>query len=333
MTRLRCGVLGAGRIGRIHATNLARAVTGAELVAVADVNVVAAEQLIEALGGGRAYADYRELLASAEVEAVAICTPTSTHFEVIMAAAAAGKTIFTEKPIDLALSKIDEINAEVDRLGVPLMVAFQRRFDPDFSTIRNMVQSGAIGNVHIVRISSRDSSPPPEAFVPTSGGLFMDMTIHDLDLVRYLVGSEVTGVFAKAAVLVDPMFARYHDWDTAVLTVTFANGAIGAIDNSRKTAYGYDQRAEVFGSKGMVTVGNHALDHHTYFNETGRHSAPLLGFFPHRYQEAYRLEMQAFVDAARSGSPMPVTGHDGRQAVVIAQAAEQSAREGRFISL
>jgi myo-inositol 2-dehydrogenase / D-chiro-inositol 1-dehydrogenase len=326
-------VLGAGRIGRIHATNLARAVTGAQLVAVADVNVVAAEQLVEALGGGRAYADYRELLASDDVEAVAICTPTSTHFEVIMAAAAAGKKIFTEKPIDLALSKIDEINAAVDRLGVPLMVAFQRRFDPDFSTIRQMVQSGAIGDVHIVRISSRDSSPPPEAFIPTSGGLFMDMTIHDLDLVRYLVGSEVTGVFARAAVLVDPMFARYDDWDTAVLTVTFANGAIGAIDNSRKTAYGYDQRAEVFGSKGMVTAGNHAVDHHTYFDEAGRHSAPLLGFFPDRYQEAYRLEMQAFVDAARSGSRMPVTGHDGRQAVVIAKAAEQSAREGRFISL
>ena len=330
---VRFGVLGAGRIGRIHATNVATAIEGAELVAIADVQPEPLAQLAARLRCPYTFADYRELLARDDLDAVVVCTPTATHYAVIMDAIAAGKQIFTEKPIDLELEKIDDINAEVQRRGVSFMVGFQRRYDPDFRRLHDLVRSGAVGDVHVVRLTSRDAIPPPESFIPTSGGLFLDMTIHDLDMAQFLVGSPVTGVYARAAVLVDPMFARAGDFDTAVITLTFANGAMAAIDNSRQTTYGYDQRAEVFGSAGMVAAGNHALDRHTYFNESGGHSARLLSFFPERYAEAYRLEMQAFVDALRERRPMPVTGDDGRRAVVVAQAALRSARENRFVEV
>ena len=195
------------------------------------------------------------------------------------------------------------------------------------------MREGGIGTVHLVRISSRDAVPPPESFIPTSGGLFLDMSIHDLDMVRYLTGSEVTGVYAQATVLVDPMFARAGDVDTAVITLTLANGALACIDNSRQAVYGQDQRAEVFGSRGMVGSTNHVLDRVVHADQTGSHGARLMSFFPERYADAYRIEMQAFVDAVRAGQPMEVTGHDGRQAVAIGLAVQQSAREGRFVNL
>lgn len=330
---LRVGVLGVGRIGRIHATNLARGVAGATLVALADPQPGPLADLAGELGGPRTYADYRDLLHAADIDAVAVCTPTSTHYQVLMDVAASGRSIFTEKPIDLDLGRIDDINAEVARRGLNMMVGFQRRYDPDFRRVRDLVQAGAVGDVHMVRISSRDAIPPSREFVPTSGGLFLDMTVHDLDIVRFLTGSEVTGVFAKGAVLVDPMFAEFEDWDTAVLTLTLANGALATIDNSRRAVYGQDQRIEVFGSKGMVAADNHAVDRVTAANAEGGRSARLVDFFPERYREAYRLEMQAFVDAVRAGAPMPVTGADGRQAVVIGMAARQSARENRFVTI
>jgi myo-inositol 2-dehydrogenase/D-chiro-inositol 1-dehydrogenase len=195
------------------------------------------------------------------------------------------------------------------------------------------VASGGVGEIHIVRITSRDAVPPPESFVPTSGGIFLDMTVHDLDMVRFITGREVTGVYARGTVMVDPRFAKYDDWDTAVLTLTLEGGALATIDNSRRAVYGQDQRVEVFGSTGMAAATNHAVDRVTTADRSGRHAARLMAFFPERYAEAYRLEMQAFVDALRAGRPMPVTAADGRKATALGVAARDSARENRFISL
>jgi myo-inositol 2-dehydrogenase/D-chiro-inositol 1-dehydrogenase len=330
---LRFGVLGAGRIGTIHATNLASRVAGAEVAVIADLNPEAAAALAAKLGVPRVAADYHEALAAPDVDAFAICTPSSTHYQVIMDALPVGKPIFSEKPLDLDVAKIERINAEVARRGVPLMLGFQRRFDPDFARIAAEVRAGRIGDIHIVRITSRDSVPPPESFIPTSGGLFLDMTIHDLDLVRFVSGAEVTSVYARATVLVDDMFARAGDWDTAVITLVLSNGALATIDNSRKTAYGYDQRLEVFGARGALSNTNVARDRVLCRDEAGEHGMPYVRFFPERYADAYRLEAQAFVDAVRAGHPVPVTGHDGRQATIIARALADSVRENRPVDI
>jgi len=331
MSSLRCAVFGAGRIGRIHAANLARHVDGVQLVAVADVDSVAGRTLASHLGVSTVTTDYAELLDRDDIEAVVVCTPTSTHYEVLLASIAAGKAIFSEKPIDLALSRIDAINAAVAARGVPMMVGFQRRYDPDFARVQAMVAAGAVGDVQVVRITSRDAVPPPRSFVPTSGGLFLDMTVHDLDMVRFVTGREVTGVYARASVLVDSMFAEEGDWDTAVVTLTLEGGALATIDNSRKAVYGQDQRVEVFGSAGVVAATNHAVDRVVSANQSGGHSARLMAFFPERYADAYRLELQAFADAVRAGRPMPVTGQDGRRATAIALAAGQSARDNVYV--
>lgn len=331
--RLRCAVFGAGRIGRIHAANLAQHVDGAELVAIVDVNRSAAEELATRLRVPTVSENYEEILARDDIDAVAICTPTSTHYDVIMASARAGKQIFTEKPVDLELARIDAINASVAERGVAMMVGFQRRYDPDFARVRAMVDAGAVGDVQIVRITSRDAVPPPRSFIGTSGGIFLDMTVHDLDMVRFVTGREVVGVYARASVLVDPMFGEEGDWDTAVLTLTLEGGVLAGIDNSRSAVYGQDQRVEVFGSAGVVAATNHAVDRVTSADKTGAHAARLMAFFPERYADAYRLEMAAFVDAIRAGRPMPVTGLDGRRAVEIAVAARESARENRYVPL
>lgn len=333
MPPLRCAVFGAGRIGRIHAANLARQVTGVELLAIADVDHGAAEALAGRLRVPAVTTDYRDLLARDDIDAVVVCTPTATHYDVLLASVAAGKAIFTEKPIDLELARIDAINAAVAARGVPMMVGFQRRYDPDFARVRAMVDAGAVGDVHVVRITSRDAVPPPRSFVPTSGGIFLDMTVHDLDMARFLTGREVEGVYARASVLVDPMFAEEGDWDTAVVTLTLEGGLLATIDNSRKAVYGQDQRVEVFGSAGVVAATNHAVDRVTSADEAGRHASRLMAFFPERYADAYRLEMQAFVNAVQAGQPMPVTGDDGRRATAIALAAARSARENRYVSL
>lgn len=333
MTPLRCALFGAGRIGRIHGTNLARAIDGASLVAIADVDHAAASELAARLHVPVVSDDYQQLLRRDDVDAVVVCTPTATHYDVLMASAAAGKKIFTEKPIDLDLARIDAINSAVADAGVPMMVGFQRRYDPDFVRVREMVQAGAVGDIHVVRITSRDAVPPPRAFIPTSGGIFLDMTVHDLDMVRFVTGREVTGVYARASVLVDPMFAEEGDWDTAVVTLSLEGGLLATIDNSRRAVYGQDQRVEVFGSAGVVAASNHVVDRVVSADAQGGHSARLMAFFPERYADAYRLEMQAFVDAVHQGRPMPVTGQDGRRATALAIAATRSARENRYIAL
>ncbi|HML15996.1 MAG TPA: inositol 2-dehydrogenase [Bryobacteraceae bacterium] len=329
--KLQLGVFGVGRIGKIHIGNLASRIPTAEVTILADVFPLELAAVAARFNVARTVSDYREALKLADLDAVVICTPTATHYQMILDAAAAGKHIFCEKPIDMSVDRIKQINAEVKKHGVQLMVGFNRRFDPNFLKVRELVKSGKIGEPQLLRITSRDPSAPSEEYLRASGGLFLDMTIHDFDMARYLAGSEVVEVYARANALTDPVFQKLNDWDTAVTTLTFANGALGTIDNSRKAVYGYDQRVEVFGSNGMATVKNNTPDNHVYLDAAGTHSALPLHFFMERYTESYLNEMQAFVDSVQNGTPVPVTGHDGLMAVAIGLAAAKSVRENRAI--
>jgi myo-inositol 2-dehydrogenase/D-chiro-inositol 1-dehydrogenase len=330
---LTVGVIGAGRIGKIHAANLAAHVRGARLGAVADIDLGAAQALASEHGVTKVSADHREILEDPAIDAVAICSATDTHSAFIEQAAQAGKHIFCEKPIDFDLGRIDAALSAVAQAGVKLQVGFNRRFDPSFRRVRQLVAEGKIGEPHLLRITSRDPAPPPLEYIQTSGGIFLDMTIHDFDMARYLMGSEVEEVYAAGAVLVDPKIGELGDLDTALITLRFHNGAIGAIDNSRKAAYGYDQRVEVFGSQGMAAAGNETPDRHRYSNAEGVHGPLPLYFFLERYQESYRAEMLAFVDCVLQGQDPPVTGIDGRIPVVMGLAARRSALENRPVRL
>jgi len=331
--KLRFGVLGVGRIGKIHGANLAGHIPGAEVVALADVFESELTAMAARLGVADTYPDYRRVLERKDVDAVVICTPTNTHYQMILDAAAAGKHIFCEKPIDLAIEKIETILAAVAKSGIQLMVGFNRRFDPNFLKVREMVAAGKVGEPHLLRITSRDPGPPPETYIRASGGIFLDMTIHDFDMARYLMGRDATEVYARANVLVDPVFEKAGDWDTAIVTLDFEGGAIGAIDNSRKAVYGYDQRVEVFGSAGMVTVTNNTPDSHIHLDAAGTHSALPLNFFMERYTDSYLNEMRAFVDAVAAGKPVPVNARDGLMAVAMGLAAGRSVKEKRPVKV
>jgi myo-inositol 2-dehydrogenase / D-chiro-inositol 1-dehydrogenase len=330
---LRFGVVGVGRIGKIHIENLVNRIPGVEVAALCDLDAGEMAAVAGRFGIARTFTDHRELLDLAEIDAVVICSPTDRHYQMIVDAAARGKQIFCEKPIDLSIEKVQGANEEVARRGVRMMVGFQRRFDPNFLKVRETIAAGRVGQPQILRITSRDPGPPPEAYIRASGGIFMDMTIHDFDMARYLMGSEVTEVYTRAAVLVDQVFAKAGDWDTAVTTLTFENGAFAVIDNSRKAAYGYDQRVEMFGSEGMVTVANNTPDTQILCDRAGIHTALPVNFFLERYAESYRLEMRAFIDAIVNQKPVPVGGEDGLAAVAIALAAGISARENRPVKL
>jgi len=331
--KIKFGVLGVGRIGKVHVDNLINQITETDVSAINDAFPSELEKIAEKYNIPSAVSDYKEVLNNPDVDAVAICTPTDTHYQIILDAAAAGKHIFCEKPIDLAIEKIVKINAEVEKAGVKLMVAFNRRFDATFSKVQNEVATGKIGEPHVLKITSRDPGPPPEEYLKSSGGIFLDMTIHDFDMARFLVGSEVTEVFAKTNVLIDPVFKKIGDWDTALITLSFENGAIGTIDNSRQAVYGYDQRVEVFGSKGMVAADNNRQDNHIFMDREGTHTALPLFFFMERYMDAYLSEMKAFVDSLKNNTPLPVDGKDGLQAVVIGLAAMKSATENRPVKI
>jgi myo-inositol 2-dehydrogenase/D-chiro-inositol 1-dehydrogenase len=320
---IRFGVIGAGRIGKIHAENLATRIPGVEVLAIADPLVEAARELATRLHIPRATADYHELLANPAIDAVAICSSTDTHADLIIEAAQAGKQIFCEKPIAVVMERIDAALAAVEQAGVKLQIGFNRRFDPNFHKVRAMIADGSLGDVHILRITSRDPAPPPIEYIKVSGGIFYDMTIHDFDMARYLSGSEVEEVYVAGGVRVDPAIGEAGDFDTAVITLKFANGAVGTIDNSRQAVYGYDQRVEVFGSKGMVAVANNTPDTHVFSASDGVHSAKPLYFFLERYTESFVAEMREFVAAVR----------DGRAPVLIAKAATLSCREQRPVRI
>lgn len=333
MTKLKLGVIGTGRIGKVHIATLVQSVPGADVVAVADIDIEGAKELAAQFGIPFVSPDYKMVINHPEVEAVVICSPTDTHAKYIVESARAGKHIFCEKPVDLSLDVIREAISEVEKAGVKLMVGFNRRFDPNFMKVHDMVKAGKIGEPNILKITSRDPAPPPAEYVAVSGGMFLDMTIHDFDMARYIVGSEVTEVYVKAAVLVDPAIGEAGDVDTAIITLTFANGAIGVIDNSRKAVYGYDQRVEIFGSKGMVSADNNFPDNHRYFSGEGVQGSLPLNFFMDRYLDAYSNELKAFCDAVIKDKPVPVGGQDGLMSVAIGLAAKKSVAEGRPVKL
>ncbi|HEU0038057.1 MAG TPA: inositol 2-dehydrogenase [Verrucomicrobiae bacterium] len=330
---LNVGVIGCGRIGRIHAENLATRIPGARVAALADVAGAAAKEVAAQLHVAKATTDHRELLAGPEVDAVAICSSTDTHARIIQEAAAAGKHIFCEKPIDYELTRIRAALAAVDKAGVKLQIGFNRRFDPSFAKVRELVASGAVGQPHVIRITSRDPDPPPLEYIKVSGGVFLDMTIHDFDMVRFLSGSEAEEVYAIGDALVDPAIRDAGDVDTAIVTMRLKSGALATIDNSRTAVYGYDQRIEVFGSKGSASAGNRTPDAHVLMDTTGVHEAKPHHFFLERYAEAYVIEMRAFVEAVLKNQTPPVTGVDGLQPVMMGLGATRSLREGRPVKL
>jgi len=330
---IRVGLIGAGRIGRVHAENLAYRIPEADLVAVSDIFAEAAHKLAAELSMPAAYEDHRRILEDNRIDAVLICSSTDTHAQLIEEAAQAGKQIFCEKPIALDLQKIDRALAEVDRAGVKLMIGFNRRFDPNFRRVREIVAAGEIGQPQILRITSRDPAPPPIEYVKVSGGIFVDMTIHDFDMARYLMGSEVEAIYAAGGVLVDPAIGEAGDVDTAVTTLHFASGALGIIDNSRQAVYGYDQRVEVFGSAGCVTADNNYPNTAHVSDAQRVHRDLPLNFFMERYTESYVAEIGAFVRCILDNTPPPVTGIDGRIPVVMGFAAKKSVEEGRPVRL
>jgi myo-inositol 2-dehydrogenase/D-chiro-inositol 1-dehydrogenase len=332
-TRLNAGVIGAGMIGKVHAENLAFRVPEATPLAIADINEGAARDTAERCRIPKAVKDYHEILADPEIDFVAICSSTDTHARIIVEAAQAGKHIFCEKPISYDLAKIDEALAAVEKAGVKLQVGFNRRFDPNFARARQMVASGEIGEPHLLHIVSRDPEPPTPEYVKTSGGIFMDMTIHDFDMARYMVGSEVVEIYAAGGVRIVPGLAEVGDLDTILLLLKFADGTLGTIDNSEKAAYGYDQRVEVFGSKGAVHINNNYPNNAVVSTgQSIRHDLPLY-FFVERYIDSYIAEMRAFAQAVLENKPTPVTGRDARVPVVMGLAARKSYDENRPVKL
>ena len=329
MKQLKVGIIGAGRIGSLHAKSICYNVPTAKVVGITDVFAENAKKVAAELGIEKVYADYKEMLADPEVEAVLVCSSTDTHADIAIEAAKAGKHIFCEKPVDLTPSKVEAVIAAVKEAGVKLQVGFNRRFDHNFANIRSMVNDGKIGDVHIVKITSRDPEPPSAQYAAVSGGMFIDMTIHDFDMACFMAGSEVTEVYANATCLVDPAIGAAGDVDTAIISLKFANGAIGVIDNSRRAAYGYDQRVEVFGSKGAAMASNDTPTNVVYMGADGVVADKPLYFFLERYMQSFRDEMLQFVDAVLEDKPVPATGIDGLNAILIALAAKKSVAEGR----
>lgn len=326
--QLRIGVIGAGRIGKLHADNLVNRVPGAKLEAITDVNLQAAQELAAKHGVTKVFDDYKKLLTDKDVDAVFICASTDMHSPISIEAAQAGKHIFCEKPIDHDLEKIEAVLREVEKAGVKYQVGFNRRFDRNFKHVRQVVKDGGVGDVHIVKVTSRDPQAPPLSYVKSSGGIFVDMTIHDFDMVRYLTGSEVTEVSVFGAGLVNPDIIKEGDVDTCIIMLRFENGALGVIDNSRQAVYGYDQRIEVFGSKGCITAENETANNTVLYTAEGVTSEKPLWFFLERYNEAFVEEARGFVEACLTGADTLVGAFDGLQPVKIAIAAKKSYEQG-----
>ncbi len=331
--RVRIGVIGAGRIGKIHIDNIV-SIPEAELVAVADINMNSEmEKWIKSKGVKIVTNKPMDLINSKEIDAVVICSSTDTHADFTIAAAKAKKHIFCEKPVDTSVAKVKKALDEVKKAGVKLQVGFNRRFDHNFKRIREYTLSREIGDVHVVKITSRDPAPPPASYVKVSGGIFLDMMIHDFDMARFQAGSEVTEVYASGAVLVDPEIGQAGDVDTAIVTLKFANGAIGVIDNSRKAVYGYDQRVEVFGSKGSASAENDLSNTVRFSNAKGVIGEKPLYFFLERYKGAFLEEMIAFIEAVQKNKPVPVTGEDGLEDMYVALAAAKSLKTNKPVKI
>jgi myo-inositol 2-dehydrogenase / D-chiro-inositol 1-dehydrogenase len=327
---MRFGIIGAGRIGKIHGGNVT-ARPDSHVAYIADADPDAAAALAKATGAKVAAVDV--ILAAKEVDAVAICSPTDTHADLIERAARAKKAIFCEKPIDLDVDRVRACLEVVKQTGATLMVGFNRRFDPNFASLRKRVAEGAIGALEIVSITSRDPSPPPVSYIARSGGLFRDMMIHDFDMARFVLGEELVTVSAMGSALVDKAIGEAGDIDTAVVIMETKSGKVTQISNSRRAIYGYDQRVEAHGEKGMVHAANVRETTVEWAGAHGFTSDKALNFFLERYEAAYRNELDAFVGAAKSGDKPHPDGEDGLKALVLADAAYRSWKTKQRVAL
>lgn len=331
MKKIVIGVIGAGRIGKLHVENILKYFPIMEIKAIADPYVDEAWAQKKAIPV--ITRDPNIILQDKEINAILICSPAPEHVPQIIAAARAGKHIFCEKPIATNIAQIEQALHEVKKAGVKLQVGFNRRFDPNFAKIKQLVHEKNIGSPHLIRITSRDPEVPPAEYLKTSSGMFLDMTIHDFDMARFLIGDEIEEVYANGTVLINSVFSDCNDIDTAVINLKFANGSLGVIDNSRQAVYGYDQRVEVFGSEGAASADNNKSTNTLLSTKAGVMSEKPLYFFLERYKESYIAELKAFYDCIVNDSPAPVSGKDGLLSVVVGLAAQQSLRENRPVKI
>jgi myo-inositol 2-dehydrogenase/D-chiro-inositol 1-dehydrogenase len=323
-------LIGAGRIAQVHAKAINQ-VSGACLKAVCDVEQIAADALAHKYGVASMSID--DIANDEQIDGVLICTPTDTHADLIEQFCLCGKAVFCEKPIDLNRSRVKQTLALVAQKKAQLMLGFQRRFDPDFAALKAQIELGKIGEVEMVNITSRDPSAPAYEYIKNSGGIFRDMTIHDFDMARWLLGEPITHVVATASVLTDQTIAKYEDYDSVNVLLTTASGKQCVISNSRRASFGYDQRIEVLGSLGAISALNHHEANIELANDKGYQRPPLQHFFISRYELAYAHEIAAFVDALATGNAMPINGNDGLQALALADAACLSVQEKRVVSI
>ena len=333
MKQLNIGIIGAGRIGKVHMESITYNVPTAKVLGITDVFKDALPELAAKYGIPKIYNDYKEMLADEEIDAVLVCSSTDTHADISIEAAEAGKHVFCEKPVDLTPEKVKAVIAAVEKAGVKLQVGFNRRFDHNFAHVRSLINDGKVGNLELIKITSRDPQPPSAEYAAVSGGMFLDMTIHDFDMARFLAGCDVTEVYVNATCLVDPAIGEAGDVDTAIINLKFENGALGVIDNSRRAAYGYDQRIEVFGSLGAAMAANDTPTNVTVMNAEGVSTDKPLYFFLERYMQSFRDEMIQFVDAVQNDKPTPTTGLDGLNSILVALAAKKSVAEGRAVKI
>jgi myo-inositol 2-dehydrogenase/D-chiro-inositol 1-dehydrogenase len=328
------GVIGAGRIGKIHIENLLQKIPDVNLKTVADINInkELKKWSIE-IGGLNLTTDPFEIINDSEIDAVVICSPTDTHTKFIQDAAKQNKNVFCEKPIDTDIERIKETLFIVKEMGIKLMIGFNRRFDRNFMRCHESVSSGQIGEPQIVKITSRDPAPPPISYIKVSGGIFLDMTIHDWDMARFQVGSEVEEVYATGAVLIDTEIEKAGDIDTAVAVLKFENGALGVIDNTRQAVYGYDQRVEIFGSKGCVIADNEATNTVRIYTSECTNIDKIPYFFMDRYMDSYLTELKYFFQCLHENIEPKPNGQDGLQNVLIALAAQKSYEENHPVSI
>lgn len=332
MKKLNVGIIGAGRIGQVHAKSITYHIPQAKIVAISDIYYEGAEKVAESLGIPNAYEDYHEILNNPEIDAVLICSSTDTHADIAVEAAEAGKHIFCEKPVDLTVAKIKKVITAVKKAGVKLQIGFNRRYDHNFAEIKRLANDGKLGKLQTIKITSRDPEPPSIDYVKVSGGIFLDMTVHDFDMARF-IGGEVEEVYANAAVTVDEAIGEAGDVDTALIALKFKNGAIGVIDNCRKACYGYDQRLEVFGTGGQASAANDTPTNVSYINEKGNTTDKPLYFFLERYMQSFTDEMTEFINAVQNDELTKTTVNDGLEALRLGLAAKLSVKEHRPVKL
>lgn len=328
------GIIGAGRIGKVHTESICNYVRNAKIRTVADpcMNENTRRWLLS-MGVERTVQDYHEILNDPEIDAVLICSSTNTHAPISLEAIAAGKHVFCEKPIDHDLTKIKRVVKALKGSGVKYQVGFNRRHDHNFAAVKQAILDGKVGDAHIIKITSRDPEPPSAEYAAVSGGMFLDMTIHDFDMVRYLAGCDAEEIYVQSAVLVDPAIGEAGDVDTAVITLKMENGAIAVIDNSRRAAYGYDQRAEVFGSKGMAATANDTQSSMVLSNADGVTGEKPLYFFLERYMQSFATEVKGFISAIENDTDTLVGVEDGLKSVLMGIAAQKSVLEHRPVKL